>query len=139
MRKQPFLWTPEMLALLGTETDAVIAFRLGISTTAVQRERKARSIPPCRTHAQGRTKKTPEAAAYAAAAAVRVAARRAEREARLEAEAARKAARSARAFQRISLAHEMRRAGKKLAEIGGALGVTLERARQLLLKKIPIK
>ena len=38
-------WTAERAALLGTDSDAVIAERLGVSIAAVEAQRKQRHIP----------------------------------------------------------------------------------------------
>lgn len=51
MKGYPIRLTDEQVALLGTDTDAAVAARLGISESAVKNHRTQRGIPSCRPHA----------------------------------------------------------------------------------------
>lgn len=51
MKGRPLRLTDEQVALLGTDTDAAVAARLGVSESAVKNQRRQREIPAHRPYA----------------------------------------------------------------------------------------
>lgn len=58
-----FSWTPEQVAMLGTDTDIKVAEKIGKSRATVVKARQARGIPPFSTHLQPKFVWTAEAVA----------------------------------------------------------------------------